>query len=135
MSQPQYPLLFYKPSTALSGPFDPITVPPMAQEGTGLDYECELVIVIGKRCRDVSEPEALDCVLGYAVGNDVTHRDWQLKRGNGQWSHGKGFDTWAPFGPGIVTSSVITEPQDLKIWTKVNGEMLQVGGLNLCTGV
>ncbi|EWZ46136.1 hypothetical protein FOZG_06319 [Fusarium oxysporum Fo47] len=125
MEQPQYPLLFYKPPTALSGPVDPITVPPMAQETAGVDYECEMVIVIGKRCRDVPESEALDCVFGYAVGNDVTHRDWQLQRGEGQWSLGKGFDTWAPYGPGVVTSNVIKDPQNLRIWTKVNGETLQ----------
>lgn len=126
MEQPKYPLLFYKPTTSLSGPFDPIVVPSMAQETTGVDYECEMVIVIGKRCRDVPESGALDCVLGYAVGNDVTHRDWQLQRGGSQWSHGKGFDTWAPYGPGIVSSNVIKDPQNLRIWTRVNGETLQV---------
>ncbi|WAO84516.1 FAA-hydrolase domain-containing protein [Fusarium falciforme] len=125
MEQPQYPLLFYKPPTALSGPVDPITVPPVAQESAGVDYECEMVIVIGNRCRDVPESEALGCVLGYAVGNDVTHRDWQLQRGGGQWSLGKGFDTWAPYGPGIVTSNVIKDPQNLRIWTKVNGDTRQ----------
>ncbi|KAK5994849.1 Fumarylacetoacetate hydrolase domain-containing-like protein [Cladobotryum mycophilum] len=106
MSQPQYPLLFYKPRTALSGPVDVIKIPPMAQEGTGLDYECELVIVIGKKCKDVTEAEALDCILGYSVGNDVTHRDWQLKWGKAN-------------GP------TERDPQNLKIWTKVNGELLQ----------
>lgn len=64
----------------------------MAQEGTGLDYECELVAVIGKVCADVPESKALDFVLGYAVGNDVSHREWQIQRGGGQWSLGKGFD-------------------------------------------
>ncbi|POR36679.1 Fumarylacetoacetate hydrolase domain-containing protein 2 [Tolypocladium paradoxum] len=127
MPEPKYPILFYKPATSLSGPCDPIPVHPMAQEGTGLDYECELVIVIGKRCTDVAESEALDCVLGYAVGNDVSHRDWQIKRGGSQWSHGKAFDGWAPYGPGIVSGNVIRDPQKLKIWTKVNGKTLQNG--------
>lgn len=126
MPQPQYPVLFYKPATALSGPSDAIPVPHVAQEGTGLDYECELVIIIGKRANDVSEADALDHVLGYSVGNDVSHRDWQIKRGGTQWSHGKGFDGWAPYGPGIVTTNVIKDPQQLKIWTKVNGEVRQV---------
>lgn len=113
--------------TSLSGPFDPIPVHPKAQEGEGLDYEGELVAVIGKKCSDVSESEALDYVLGYAVGNDISHRDWQNKRGGGQWSLGKGFDGWAPFGPGIVSSALIKDPQALRISTKLNGETVQVG--------
>lgn len=95
----------------------------MAQEMDGLDYECELVIVVGKQCKDVSVSDALDYVLGYAVGNDLSHRDWQLK--HNQWGHGKGFDGWAPYGPGIVSSKLIKDPQSLAIWTKVNGEILQ----------
>ncbi|EGR47648.1 uncharacterized protein TRIREDRAFT_108482 [Trichoderma reesei QM6a] len=125
LPEPKYPVLFYKPVTALSGPLDPIPVPLMAQEDTGLDYECELVIVIGKRCSDVTEAEALDYVLGYSVGNDVSHRDWQIKNGGGQWSHGKGFDGWAPFGPAIVTGEVVRDPQNLRIWTKLNGQTVQ----------
>ena len=65
-------------------------------------------------------------MLGYAVGNDVSHRDWQIKRGGGQWSLGKGFDGWAPYGPGIVPSEVIKDPHNLTIWTKLNGEKMQV---------
>jgi 2-keto-4-pentenoate hydratase/2-oxohepta-3-ene-1,7-dioic acid hydratase in catechol pathway len=126
LPEPKFPVLFYKPSTSVAGPSDPIPVPVMAQEGTGLDYECELVIVIGKRCAHVSEAEALDYVLGYAVGNDVSHRDWQIKHGGGQWSLGKGFDGWAPFGPGIVARDLVGDPQNLKIWTKLNGETVQV---------
>ncbi|CAM1507229.1 Fc.00g068700.m01.CDS01 [Cosmosporella sp. VM-42] len=125
MPIPKFPVLFYKPATALAGTGDSIPIPAIAQEGTGLDYECELVIVIGKRCRDVSEEDALDYVLGYAVGNDVSHRDWQIKHGGGQWSLGKGFDGWAPYGPGIVTGNVIKDPQTLKIWTKLNGKVVQ----------
>lgn len=98
---------------------------PLAQQGTGLDYECELVVVIGKQCSDVPESEALDYVLGYAVGNDVSHREWQIKRGGGQWSLGKGFDGWAPYGPGLVSSSVIRDPQTLKITTRLNGKVVQ----------
>jgi 2-keto-4-pentenoate hydratase/2-oxohepta-3-ene-1,7-dioic acid hydratase in catechol pathway len=67
----------------------------------------------------------LDYVLGYAVGNDVSHRDWQIKFGGGQWSLGKGFDGWAPYGPGIVTKDVIKDGQNLNIWTKLNGETVQ----------
>ncbi|TDZ12921.1 Fumarylacetoacetate hydrolase domain-containing protein 2-like protein [Colletotrichum spinosum] len=125
MAIPKFPVLFYKPVTSLSGPTDPIPIHPIAQTGSTLDYECELVVVIGKAASDVSEDEALNYVLGYAVGNDVSHRDWQLQRGGGQWSLGKGFDGWAPFGPGIVTNKVIGDPQNLKIFTKVNGDTVQ----------
>lgn len=126
MPEPKFPIVFYKPATSCSGPTDPIPVAPMAQQGEGLDYECELVIVIGRRCSEVSESDALNYVLGYAVGNDVSHRDWQIKHGGGQWSLGKGFDGWAPYGPGIVSTSVISDPQKLKIWTKLNGKTMQV---------
>ncbi|OTB11830.1 hypothetical protein K445DRAFT_321768 [Daldinia sp. EC12] len=122
---PKYPVLFYKPVTSLSGPTDPIPIHPIAQEELGLDYEVELVVIIGKEAKDVPESEALDYVLGYAVGNDVSHRDWQVARGGGQWSLGKGFDGWAPYGPGIATSNVIKDPQTLKISTRVNGQTVQ----------
>ncbi|RWA08330.1 hypothetical protein EKO27_g6785 [Xylaria grammica] len=122
---PKYPVLFYKPVTSLAGPTESIPVHKQAQESLGLDYECELVIVIGKTCSDVSESEALNYVLGYAVGNDVSHRDWQIQRGGSQWSLGKGFDGWAPYGPGIVSSEVIKDPQTLKISTRLNGKTVQ----------
>ncbi|PGG96636.1 hypothetical protein AJ79_09509 [Helicocarpus griseus UAMH5409] len=125
MPVPAYPILFYKPTTALGGPGDDIPVPAIAQEVEGVDYECELVIVIGKECRDVIEEEALDYVLGYSVGNDVSHREWQLKRGGGQWGLGKGFDGWAPYGPGIVTKEVLGDAGKLVIETKLNGETVQ----------
>ncbi|KAL8658134.1 MAG: hypothetical protein Q9226_001253 [Calogaya cf. arnoldii] len=125
MPLPKYPVLFYKPVTALAGPFDGIPVPAPAQEAEGLDFECELVAIIGKEARDVPESQALDHVLGYAVGNDVSHREWQLKRGGGQWALGKGFDGWAPFGPGIVSSRLIKDPQSLKISTQLNGKTVQ----------
>ena len=83
--------------------------------------------VIGTRARDVSAAQALRHVLGYAVGNDVSHRNWQMQRGGGQWSMGKGFDGWAPFGPGIVVPSALPGggPSGLKISTRVNGETRQ----------
>ena len=125
MPLPKYPILFYKPITSLAGPFDNIPVPESAQEVEGLDYECELVAIIGKEARNVSESKALDYVMGYSVGDDVSHREWQLKRGGGQWALGKGFDGWAPFGPGIVSSQLIKDPQALQIATKVNGKEVQ----------
>jgi len=125
MALPNDPILFYKPVTSLGGPFDNIPVPPMAQEFEGLDYECELVAVIGREAREVPESKALDYVMGYAVGNDVSHREWQLKRGGGQWALGKGFDGWAPYGPGILSSRLIKDPQRLRIGTRVNGQTVQ----------
>ena len=125
MPLPKYPVLFYKPVTSVSGPFDIIPIPLIAQDVPSLDYECELVAVIGKEARNVSEGEALDYVLGYCVGNDVSQREWQLKRGGGQWNLGKGFDGWAPMGPGIVSSHIIKDPQALSISTKVNGKEVQ----------
>jgi 2-keto-4-pentenoate hydratase/2-oxohepta-3-ene-1,7-dioic acid hydratase in catechol pathway len=121
----KFPVLFYKPVTSIGGPFDTIPVPAPALEADGLDYECELVAVIGKEASEVSESNALDYVLGYAVGNDISHREWQLKRGGGQWALGKGFDGWAPMGPGIVSTSLIRDPQALNILTKVNGKIVQ----------
>ncbi|KAL8778988.1 MAG: hypothetical protein Q9203_000733 [Teloschistes exilis] len=125
MPLPKFPVLFYKPATALAGPFENIPVPAPAQEVEGLDYECELVAIIGKQARDVPESRALEHVLGYAVGNDISHRDWQLKRGGGQWALGKMYDGWGPFGPGLVSSTMIKDPQSLNIWTKVNGITVQ----------
>lgn len=125
MPLPKYPIVFHKPVTAISGPSDEIPVPPMVQDAEGLDYECELVIVIGKEAKNVPESEALNYVLGYSVGNDVSHREWQLKRGGGQWALGKSFDGWAPFGPGIVTSALIRDPNALRISTKLNGRTVQ----------
>ena len=81
--------------------------------------------MIGKPCADVPESKALDYVFGYAIGNDVSHREWQLQRGGSQWSLGKGFDGWAPYGPGIVSSKLIKDPQTLQIRTKLNGKVVQ----------
>ena len=125
MPIPKYPVLFYKPITSVAGPFDNIPVSAAAQEGEGLDYECELVAVIGKEGSNIPENQALSHVFGYAIGNDVSHRDWQLKRGGGQWGLGKGFDGWAPIGPAIVSAKLIPDPQNLRISTKVNGKKLE----------
>lgn len=125
MPIPQYPILFYKPVTSLAGPLAQISIPKMAQEVDGIDYECELVAVIGQEGTEIEEADALKYVAAYSVGNDVSHREWQLKRGGSQWSNGKGFDTWAPWGPGMVSSKIIKDPQNLKISTKVNGHVVQ----------
>lgn len=125
MPIPKYPVLFYKPVTSIAGPYDDVPVPLMAQEFEGLDYECELVAVIGREAREVPKSKALEYVAGYTVGNDVSHREWQIKRGGSQWSLGKGFDGWAPMGPGIVSAKLIKDPQSLRIQTRVNGQLVQ----------
>ncbi|PQE12531.1 fumarylacetoacetate hydrolase protein [Rutstroemia sp. NJR-2017a BBW] len=101
MPIPKYPVLFYKPPTSLSSPSSPIPIPPLAQSTPGLDYECELIIIISRPCTNIRPQDAHSYILGYCVGNDVSHREWQLARGGGQWALGKGFDGWAPYGPGI----------------------------------
>src|SRR5690606_14102064 len=98
---PEYPIVFYKPATALAGPTDPILVPPHAHI-PGLDYEVELVVIIGKKGKDIPIEKVDEHIMGYTVGNDISHREWQIKRGGGQWSMGKGYDNWAPIGPSII---------------------------------
>jgi len=129
---PQFPILFYKPWTALSTPFAPIPVTAGYQNQTNftseMDYETELVVVMKKKAFNITEAVALDHVLGYAAGHDVSHRGWQIDRGGQpqpQYSMGKGADGWAPWGPAIVSTSIITDPQNLNLWTKVNGVLQQ----------
>jgi len=98
---------------------------PTTLKSEAVDYECELVIVIGKRCRNVSRADALNDVLGYTCGNDVSARDWQLHFGGSQWCRGKTFDTFAPMGPCLVTPDELANPNDLKIKTILNGEVMQ----------
>jgi 2-keto-4-pentenoate hydratase/2-oxohepta-3-ene-1,7-dioic acid hydratase in catechol pathway len=97
---PEEPVFFMKPHTAVAGPGDRIVKRPFVRE---LDYEGELAVVIGKRAKDVPEQEALDCVFGYTIINDVSARDFQFK--DKQWTRGKGFDTFAPTGPCIITKN------------------------------
>ncbi|KAG6856315.1 hypothetical protein H0H87_005594 [Tephrocybe sp. NHM501043] len=129
---PGWPILFYKAFTALNTPSDPIPVTKGYQtQGdfiSKMDYETELVVVIKKKAFNISDEEALDHVLGYTVGHDVSHRGWQVERGGlpqPQFSMGKGADGWAPWGPAIVSTSIIPDPQTLNIWTKVNGVTMQ----------
>jgi len=126
MSAGEYPVAFMKSVNTLQHPGDPILVPSSA--GTNeLDYEGELVVVIGKACKDVSRERALDYVAGYVCGNDVSARDWQLKKGGTQWCRGKSFDSFAPIGPCLVTPDEIPNPNALRIQTIVNGRTMQDG--------
>jgi len=115
---PDLPLLFLKPPTAVIGPGDTILLPP---QSTNVEHEAELVVVIGKRGRWIQPENALEYVLGYTVGNDVTARD--LQRRDGQWTRGKGFDTFCPLGPWIETDF---DPADAMVTCHVNGEMRQM---------
>jgi 2-keto-4-pentenoate hydratase/2-oxohepta-3-ene-1,7-dioic acid hydratase in catechol pathway len=116
---PDLPLLFLKPPSAAIGPDDNIVLPSNPER---IDYEGELGVVIGKKAKDVPESEYASYILGYTCFNDVTDRVAQMK--DGQWTRGKGFDTFAPFGPWIETD---VSPNSLKVQTTVNGEIKQSG--------
>jgi 2-keto-4-pentenoate hydratase/2-oxohepta-3-ene-1,7-dioic acid hydratase in catechol pathway len=116
---PAEPLIFMKPPSALVGSGEAIVLPALSER---VDYEGELAIVIGRRCRHVAEADAMGVIAGYTIMNDVTARDLQKK--DGQWARAKGFDTFAPCGPRLVTG---LDPTDLEIKTLVNGELRQHG--------
>jgi 2-keto-4-pentenoate hydratase/2-oxohepta-3-ene-1,7-dioic acid hydratase in catechol pathway len=124
MAVPAQPVLFVKGINTLQNPGDPILIPThLASEE--VDYECELAVVIGRACKNVSRKHALDYVLGLTCANDVSARDWQIKRGGGQWCRGKFFDTFCPLGPRLVTLDEVPGPNLLKIATHLNGETVQ----------
>lgn len=124
MAVPEYPVLFLKAPSSVQHPGEPILLPQHlpSQE---VDYECELAIVIGKTCKNVTRGNALDYVLGYTCANDVSARDWQIKKGGSQWCRGKTFDTFCPLGPCLVTSDEIRNPNTLGIQTRLNGQIVQ----------
>jgi 2,4-diketo-3-deoxy-L-fuconate hydrolase len=117
---PEKPVVFAKLTGCITGPGDPIVLPPGTTE---VDYEAELAVVIGRKCRGVSTSNALDYVAGYTCLNDVSARDFQL--GDGQWVRGKSQDTFGPMGPYLVTGEDIPDPQTLPIRCMVNGTVLQ----------
>ena len=121
---PEYPVLFFKGPNTVQNPGDPIILPRHLRSDE-VDYECELAVVIGKRCKNATRANALDYVLGYTCANDVSARDWQIRKGGGQWCRGKTFDTFAPLGPCLVTPDEIPNPNALGIRTILNGEALQ----------
>jgi len=120
---PSEPLVFMKATSALTGPFDNVIQPRNALK---LDYESELVVVIGRRAQYLTEEEVFDYIAGYTVGHDVSERAFQRERG-GQFTKGKSADTFAPVGPYLVTRDHIDDVQNLSIWSEVNGEMRQQG--------
>lgn len=121
MAPPEEPVLFFKASSAITGPFDPIRIP---KGSTKTDWEVELALVIGKKASYVSEQEALNHVAGYVLHNDVSERAFQLER-SGQWVKGKSCDTFAPLGPFIATKDEIKDPNSLNLWLKLNGKLMQ----------
>jgi 2-keto-4-pentenoate hydratase/2-oxohepta-3-ene-1,7-dioic acid hydratase in catechol pathway len=122
---PEKPVLFIKATSSLQHPGDPIELPRHLASAE-VDYECELAVVIGRRCKNVERAHALDYVLGYTCGNDVSARDWQRKPwGGGQWCQAKSFDTFCPLGPVLVTRDEIPNPNALRIRTLVNGVTMQ----------
>ncbi|MGH2747436.1 MAG: fumarylacetoacetate hydrolase family protein [Actinomycetota bacterium] len=120
---PTEPLLFFKPPSAVTGHRRPVVRPP---ECTQLDYEAELALVIGKRAKRVRPDDALSFVAGYTVSNDITARNFQLP--DSQWTRAKGYDTFAPLGPGIVPD---LDPSSLAIECRVNGEIRQQSNTKL----
>jgi 2-keto-4-pentenoate hydratase/2-oxohepta-3-ene-1,7-dioic acid hydratase in catechol pathway len=123
-SPPEYPVVFWKGVNTLQNPGDPIEIPGHLPSEE-VDYECELAVVIGRACKNVSRADALKHVFGYTCANDVSARDWQLKRGSGQWCRGKTFDTFSPMGPCLVTRDEIPDPHALGIRTRLNGDTMQ----------
>ena len=121
MDIPEEPILFFKASSAIVGPYDSIVIPKGSKK---TDWEVELAVIIGKKASYVSEIDAMDHVFGYVLHNDVSERAYQLEH-SGQWVKGKSCDSFAPVGPFIATSDEIKDPNNLDLWLKLNGEVMQ----------
>ena len=123
LAVPPEPVIFMKATSAICGPNDHIIIPRTSEK---TDWEVELAVIIGKHAKYVSEAEALDCVAGYAVSNDVSERAFQAERA-GQWTKGKSCDNFGQLGPWLVTRDEVADPQNLSMWLTVNGEKMQNG--------
>ncbi len=123
---PARPIVFMKPTTTLNHPGQPIRLPACSPQPE-VDYEGELAVVIGTLGKNIPKAKAFDHVLGYTIGHDVSARWWQKVGGGGQWIRGKGFDTFCPLGPVLVTPDEIPDPQALTITTTLNGRVMQQG--------
>ena len=126
MDIPTEPIVFFKATSAMCGPNDNVVIPKSSEK---TDWEVELAFVVGKKASYVPEEEALDHVAGYVLHNDYSEREFQIERG-GQWVKGKSCDTFAPLGPFLATADEIENPENLKMWLKVNGETVQNGNTN-----
>lgn len=125
MPTPAEPVVFMKATTSVIGHGMTVLLPLAGPHR--VDYEAELAVVIGKRGKDISIPDAMDHIFGYACANDITARDWQTERQSGQWVRAKSFDTFCPLGPFLVTRDEISDPGNLRIRTIINGTILQDG--------
>jgi ureidoglycolate lyase len=123
MEVPKEPIIFNKWTSAINGPNDDVEIP---RGSVKTDWEVELGVVIGKGGRNIDEANALEHVAGYCVINDVSEREWQLERG-GTWDKGKGFDTFGPIGPWLVTRDEVADPHNLDLWLEVDGHRYQQG--------
>jgi 2-keto-4-pentenoate hydratase/2-oxohepta-3-ene-1,7-dioic acid hydratase in catechol pathway len=126
IAAPSAPLVFMKAPTSVIGPGETILLPLAGPDQ--VDYEAELAVVIGKAGKNISRADALDHILGYTCANDVSARDWQMDKARGQqgqWTRGKGFDTFCPLGPFLVTKDEIGNPHGLRICTRLNGQVVQ----------
>ena len=121
MDVPSEPVLFFKSSSAVTGPYDPIIIP---KNSSKTDWEVELAVVIEKKASYISKEDALKYVAGYILHNDVSEREFQIER-SGQWVKGKSCDSFAPIGPFIATKDEINNPNNLNLWLKVNGNEMQ----------
>ena len=120
---PTEPIIFFKSTTALCGPYDDVIIPKNSKK---TDWEVELAVVIGKKTSYVDETQALNYVAGYCLHNDISEREFQLER-NGQWVKGKSCDTFAPLGPFMATTDEIADVNNLRLWLTVNGKTMQDG--------
>jgi 2-keto-4-pentenoate hydratase/2-oxohepta-3-ene-1,7-dioic acid hydratase in catechol pathway len=124
MPVPEEPIIFNKAPTCICGPNDDTMIP---KQSAKLDYEVELGVVIGSRARYLAKNKAMDAVAGYCLANDVSERVFQIERSGGQWTKGKGCETFGPLGPWLATKDEISDPQRLNMWLTVNGESRQKG--------
>ena len=122
--EPKEPIVFIKANSSISGPNDNVYLP---KGSLKTDWEVELGVVIGKETKNVSEKNAMDCIFGYCVVNDISEREYQLERSNGQWDKGKAFDTFGPIGPYLVTKDEFKNIQNLNLEMKLNGKIMQKG--------
>lgn len=122
--EPDWPVVFFKNPASVQNPNDPIRIPRQLPTEE-VDFECELAVVIGRDARNLSKEQALNCVLGYTAANDVSARDWQLRRSGRQWCRAKSFDTFCPLGPCLVTSDQLPDPGNLRLGTRLNGVTMQ----------
>lgn len=123
MAVPPEPVVFMKATSAICGPNDPLIIP---RDADKVDWEVELAVVIGRRAKYVTQAEAMGCVAGYCVTNDVSERAFQFERA-GQWTKGKSADSFGPLGPWLVTRDDVADPQNLPLWLKVDGQTMQQG--------